>query len=233
MNKKLATFGVSLGLAGAAAGLTLGHPSMSGAVGSASTAATTSTTAGTASTAATAAGSTTDARPDPSARLTEVLTPLVTDGTLTQAQLDAVVAKLAAAGPIGGGGGRHGHRGGPGLAAAATALGVTEAELRTSLQSGSTIADVATSKGVALQTVVDAMVAEENTEIDAKVTDGSLTQAEADTRKADVVTRVTAMVNGQMPAGGPRGDHDGDGPGAPPAAGSSSTGATGSSTTTG
>ena len=61
-------------------------------------------------------------------------------------------------------GDRGGHRGPGGLdaddlTAAAGALGMTEADLTTALQGGQTVAAVATSKGVDLQKVIDAIVA--------------------------------------------------------------------------
>ena len=135
---------------------------------------------------------------------------LVKDGTLTQAQRDTVESTLDAArpahrdgGPDGGAeghgpGGRHGR--GPGLEAASTALGMTADELRTELEGGSTIAKVAEAKSVDLQKVIDAIVADMSTHIDQGVTDGRMTQAEADARKADSVTRATAMVNGERPS---------------------------------
>ena len=51
------------------------------------------------------------------------------------------------------------HRG-EGLAAAAKALGMTEAELKTELAAGKSIADVAADQNVDVQTVIDALVAE-------------------------------------------------------------------------
>jgi len=156
-------------------------------------------------------------RPDPSARLAEVLAPLVEDGTLTQGQLDAVVATLVEAGPPMGG---HGH-GGPGmghgrgmhLEAAAEALGLTADELRTELQAGSSIANVAAAQGVDVQVVIDAMVAELQAHLDEEVAAGEHTQEEADQRLAEATERITAMVNGEMPAGGPGfGPHGGGRP---------------------
>jgi len=55
------------------------------------------------------------------------------------------------------------------ITAAAKALGMTEADLTTALQGGQAIADVASSKSVAVQTVIDAMVAAEKAEIQAQV----------------------------------------------------------------
>lgn len=145
--------------------------------------------------------------------VTDALNGLVGNGTIDQAQADAVAQALADARPADDGGGR-GHHGGPGrnLAAAATALGISEADLRTALDSGQTIAQVASDKGVDVQVVIAALVAEANTHIDAEVASGELTQAEADAKKADVVQRVTDMVNNVRPAGGPDGHGHGHGP---------------------
>ena len=200
MNKKLATAGVTLGLlAGGAAGFALGTP------GSSSAAQSTEATTTVATSGSTTSGTTaTDRGADHAARLQEVLGSLVTDGTLTQAQLDAVIAELETAGPMGGpGGGRHGGGVRIGLDAAATALGITADELRTELEAGKTIAEVATTKGVDIQTVIDAVVADIKTHLDEEVAEGDLTQAEADTRLADATTRVTDMVDNVRPAGGP------------------------------
>ncbi len=136
-----------------------------------------------------------------------VLAPLVSNGTISQAQADAVGSALDAARPAGPPAG--GRRGGPGLDAAASALGITGDQLRDRLQGGQTIAQVASANGVGVQTVIDAMVAAESSALDQAVTDGKLTQAQADARKADAAAHATAIVNGQRPARpGPR-------PGAP------------------
>ena len=139
----------------------------------------------------TAATATTTARPDRSAKLTSTLAPLVTAGTLTQAQADAVVKALVAAQPLGGGMGRGPGRGGRGVghnsAVVAKALGISEADLMTALQSGQTVAQVATSKGVSLQTVINAIVAAEKVE-------------HPDQTDAAILARVTNQVNGIRPA---------------------------------
>jgi len=140
-------------------------------------------------------------------RLKQALAGLVTDGTLTQAQADKVATTLAAADP-----GRRGPHGGPGrdLATAATALGMTEAELRTALEGGSTLAKVAESKGVPVDTLVTALVDAEKAHIAQEVTGGRLTQAQADKRIADLTQRVTDRVNSTRP---PHPEHGGRGPG--------------------
>jgi uncharacterized protein (DUF433 family) len=103
--------------------------------------------------------------------------------------------------PLGGGhrGERGGARFGAGLDEAATALGITPAELRTALESGKTIAQVAKDKGVDVQKVIDALVAAASARIDQAVTAGKLTPAQATTRKAELKDRITTLVNQQRP----------------------------------
>ncbi|MEY3977172.1 MAG: hypothetical protein RLZZ284_28 [Actinomycetota bacterium] len=96
----------------------------------------------------------------------------------------------------------HDRAGGSHLDAAATALGMTVEELRTALVAGTSLADVAATKGVAVQKVIDAIVAAEKAEISQHVTDGKLTQARADELLAGLASRVTAMVNADVPAFG-------------------------------
>ncbi|SOD97859.1 hypothetical protein [Blastococcus haudaquaticus] len=144
-------------------------------------------------------------------RITEALSGLVDDGSLTQEQADEVAATLSEAGIAGRGGGHHG--GGPGLAAAADALGMTEEELRTALeQEGTTLADVAEEQGVDVGTLVDALVEAQQERIAEAVEDGQLTQEEADERLADLKERITERVNSDTPPAGRgpggRGDRD-------------------------
>ena len=67
---------------------------------------------------------------------------------------------------------------------------------------GQSIAEVAQDNGVAVSTVVDAMIAEAQSAIDQAVEDGRLTQDQADEKKADLSDRVTSIVNGETPLGG-------------------------------
>ena len=214
MNKRLAGTGLASGLvAGAGAGLILELSGNAGAAGTtaAAVAATTDTTGTTGASGTEATDSADPVRPDPSTKLQEVLKPLVDDGTITQAQADKVVAALVAARPADGpgrGGPMGGHRGpggriGFGLDIVATTLGITADEVRTALQSGQTIADLAVSKGKTAQDVIDAVVAEATTRINAEVTAGTITQVQADTRLADLTAMVTTFVNNAPPAGGP------------------------------
>ena len=187
MNKKLVSISLGAGLiVGSAAGL-IAVPAVSGAQSTSSTTATAPAN-----------------RPDPSVRLNETLKPLVDAGTITQAQADAVIAALKADMPERGERGRGG-KGGPGMDVAAQALGMTADELQTALKGGQTLAQVAESKGVNVQVVVDALVASATNHINEEVASGELTQAEADEKLANVTERVTERVNNTRPEGGPRG----------------------------
>jgi flagellar hook-length control protein FliK len=116
---------------------------------------------------------------------------------------DLVNGKLPAGGPgVGVGRGGHGVFG-TGLHQVATALGLSDADLRSALQSGKSIADIAKDKGVDLQHVVDTLVQAADTRIDQAVTDGRLTTDQATKLKATLKDGITAFVNDQRPAGGP------------------------------
>ena len=96
--------------------------------------------------------------------------------------------------------------GGPGSAAIANYLGLTAAELRTQLQSGKTLADVAKAQGKTVAGLEDAIVADAKTHLDADVTAGKLTAAQEATMLADLKAHVDDFVNGVGPGpGGPGG----------------------------
>jgi len=161
------------------------------------------------------------------AKLSDALTKALEDrvdaavaaGSITKAEGDALKARIEAGdapGLFGGGphGGRFGfsHHHGPGLDAAAKYLGVTEAQLRTDLANGKTLADVAKAHGKTAAGVVDALVADAKTKLDTAVKAGRLMQAQADEMLSDLKGHLADLVNGTFPA--PRfGDHDGDGHG--------------------
>jgi hypothetical protein len=136
------------------------------------------------------AADTTGARSDKATMLKVRLQTLVDDGTLTSSQLEAVVAAVEAARPMGGGheGQSHGgqnHGGARGekrqemLTSAAEAIGITADELKTAIEGGQTIAQVAEANGKSVQSVIDALVAQATT---------------------DLTQRITDMVNGVKPA---------------------------------
>jgi len=191
-----ATVGASLAVGGLA-GSALGGPSVADAANLAAAQDTTDTTD-------TTAGDEADGR---AGWVDEALSGLVEDGTLTQEQADAVEQALEDARPEG-----FGHRGGglhADLSTVAEALGVSEDDLRTALEDGQSLAEVAEEQGVDTQEVVDAIVAAQQERLDEAVADGDLTQERADEIAADAEERAIALVNGEMPAfdghGGPGG----------------------------
>lgn len=136
-----------------------------------------------------------DARPGHGDLLADALAPLVEDGTITQAQADAVIAAIEEAKPE-----RDGHIFFRQFDEAAVALGMSADELRTELEAGKTIAAIASERGVDLQTVIDALVADGNERIDEAVASGRLTEEEAAEAKTNLSEKVTALVNGELPA---------------------------------
>lgn len=139
------------------------------------------------------------------AHVADALAPLVEDGTLTQEQADAVVARLGEAWaerP------RREHGPGPGAEAAAEALDLTTDELRDAVRGGSTLAELAEAQGVAIEDLADAMLAGMEERLAARVADGTITQEQADARLAEAAERITAHIEGEH---GPRGDGPGRG----------------------
>jgi hypothetical protein len=90
------------------------------------------------------------------------------------------------------------------LGTAATYLGLTEAELRTQLESGKTLAQIANAtSGKSATGLIAALVAAEKQELASAVASGKLTQAQADAMSANLQQRLTDLVNGAFPKGGP------------------------------
>lgn len=79
-------------------------------------------------------------------------------------------------------------------------LGLSVTALRTQLGSGKTLAQVAATQGVAVQKVIDAIVADKKAYMAAKVALGEFTQTEADAKLAMITAKVTEMVNSVRPA---------------------------------
>jgi polyhydroxyalkanoate synthesis regulator phasin len=147
----------------------------------------------------------------PNGQVASVLAALVIKGTITQAQADAINAALIAARSANetqGDSRRAAHE-----SLIATTLGISVATLESRLAAGDSLATIAGAKTGAL---VAAITAEATKEIDAAVTAGKITAAQATAFKAILTTQITAMVNA---AGGfghgmehMKGDH-GHGPG--------------------
>jgi hypothetical protein len=151
----------------------------------------------------------------------------VADGRLTKEQGAELKARIASDdfplfGPPGMGGGHFGHHGGPGLDAAAKYLGLTEAKLRTELESGKTLAQVAKAQDKSVDGLIAALKADAKQKLDAAVKAGRLTQAQETRMLADLDQRLGDFVNGKLMGRHQRGF---DGPGRPDHDGGPSTGA--------
>jgi hypothetical protein len=131
----------------------------------------------------------------------------VAAGSITKAEGDELKERIESQDyPLLGGPG-FGHHGGHRfgyLDAAATYLGLSETELRTQLSDGKTLADVAKAEGKTVDGLVSALVADEKKELDAAVSSGRLTQAQADEMLANAEERFTDMVNRTKPQHGLR-----------------------------
>ncbi len=150
--------------------------------------------------------------------LATLLSGLVTKGTITQAQADAIIAAVTSAetahdaarppmgpqGPIGGKGGPLDEH----LTVIASTLGIDSTTVLTRLKAGDSLATIAGAKKDAL---ITALVADETKQIDAAVTAGKLTAAQATSLKANLVAHVTEIVNATAPIGSPEGGQMGGG----------------------
>ena len=129
----------------------------------------------------------------------------VTAGKLTQSQADTITPTLQqrftdfvngvrpAGGPPGGG---HGHGPGPGLDTAATYLGISQTSLFTQLKTGKTLAQIANATtGKSATGLIAALVTDAKQHFGTNV-------------PSDLTQRITDLVNGVRPAGGPPGRPD-------------------------
>ena len=92
------------------------------------------------------------------------------------------------------------------LATASKALGVTEEELKTELEAGKSVSDVAKAKNIDLATVKAALLAEAKAHVDAAVAAGKHTAAEGVAKLAEVTSRIdTMLTTAGLPARGSRG----------------------------
>ncbi|CAB4546967.1 unannotated protein [freshwater metagenome] len=168
-------------------------------------------------------------KPGGAEKLAALLSTLVAKGTITQAQADAIIAAQAAA--------KAAHEAehdareagksivkpikGELLTLISTATGVDTATVETRVRAGESLAEIAGAKKDAL---VAALVADHNKRIDAAVTAGTLTAAQATILKANVSAHVTKLVEakpapmfrgGKGGKGGEKGERGPRGPRAP------------------
>lgn len=143
-----------------------------------------------------------------------IIAELVKAGTITQAQADAIVKKFdemkAAkdANHAADKAARDAHHAAV-KALVASTLGIDGAAIEARLVAGETLGAIAGDKKAAL---ITALVAFETKEIDARVTAGSLTAAQATAMKANLTDHVTKMVDSVRGPKGDKGPKDGKGP---------------------
>ncbi len=121
----------------------------------------------------------------------ELIDEAVTDGTITSDKADAMKQRVEEGNGLNYGRGEHGRRGGHGFngsvyksanEAITTTLSVTTEELRTAVREGKSLVDIATEKSVTQEQLSTAVLAAVKTQLDQAVTDGDITQEQADKR---------------------------------------------------
>jgi hypothetical protein len=168
--------------------------------------------------AAAATDSSTEAITERVAEITDALAGLVEDGSITQDQADEVAETLGDSdlgwGPRHGPGHGLGHGPGHGPGAAhldpgtiAGILGITADELRTAVEEGQTLTQIAEDQGIARAKLVDELVAAAEAELAEGVDEGHLTQEQADELRTGLRDRIAAGVD-DVP--GPRPGRFGD-----------------------
>jgi hypothetical protein len=131
----------------------------------------------------------------------------VADGRLASAQAASMLDDLKShvddmVDSTGPGPGGRGHRPGGGpvdALAVAGYLGITAAQLRTQLEAGNSLADVAKAQGKTVAGLQDAIVAAATKRLDAAVADGKLTAAQ----KTEMLTRLKADLDDIVDRAGP------------------------------
>jgi len=78
---------------------------------------------------------------------------------------------------------------------AAGVIGISGAQLRQDFNRGMSIAEMATSAGVALGPIIDAIVSDASARIDQAVAQGSVARAEGDSAKSKLRTWAERLVN--------------------------------------
>jgi hypothetical protein len=125
-------------------------------------------------------------------------------GRITKAQADEMKAAITSGKlPLGVGPGLRDHggmHGGMFLDAAATYLGLTGDQLRTQLESGKSLADVAKAQGKSVDGLKQAILSDAKAKLDQAVKDGRLTSEQHDQILADLKARIDDLVNGTLQA---------------------------------
>jgi hypothetical protein len=141
-------------------------------------------------------GTSTSSAGGPRAKAKAALDQLVTDGTITQAQEDAVISALQ--GALGGDG--HGHPRlhkllGAVVQTSADTIGIPVDDLKAQLKAGKSIAEVAGEHQVSVDTVKQALVDAGTTKVNEAVGNGKLSQQRADAIIAKLPAMADKVVN--------------------------------------
>jgi len=131
-------------------------------------------------------------------------------GRLTEQQANEIKSRIDSGDMpffMGGGPMMGGHFGGfDRLDAAAKYLDLSSDQLRTQLQSGKSLADIAKAQGKSVEGLVQALVDDAKKHLDDARANGRITQAQEDQILTEIKSRVTDMVNGTFRGfGGPGG----------------------------
>jgi polyhydroxyalkanoate synthesis regulator phasin len=156
----------------------------------------------------------------PSSKLSDALKKALSDrvdaavaaGRITKAEGDALKQRIQSEDfPLIGGLHRgFGHFGFFGrFEAAASYIGITQAQLRTELQNGKSLAQVAQDHGKTADGLISALVADAKQKLDNAVAAGRLTKAQADEMLSDLKDRITNLVNATGLPGPRFRDHEG------------------------
>ncbi len=204
-------------LGGAIGGFVLGVPGLSSAAGDSASTAPAAIVQQTDETESDPSGPSEDWLAQATEQLRAALQDLVDDGTIDAAQADAVTEHLMAdrlerqAERAERRAERQAEREANFEELAAT-LGLDAESLRSELQAGNSIADIAEANGVDVQVVIDELVADAMARLDEAVANGQLDAEDVADRVAELEQRITDRVNGERPdradrpgRGGPRG----------------------------
>jgi polyhydroxyalkanoate synthesis regulator phasin len=146
----------------------------------------------------------------------ETIDEQVDAGKLTQDQADMLKERGFNLAPAFGprGGMRLGFGGVDLIDSAASILGISADDLMTQLKDGQSLADVATAQGVSVDTLKSGLLAQVKSGLDTLVSDGKITQSQADGIYSRTESNIDNIVNatGPLPGGCPRGG-PGFGPG--------------------
>jgi polyhydroxyalkanoate synthesis regulator phasin len=134
-------------------------------------------------------------------KLGSALSGLVSNGTITQSQADAINKSLADARTANKVVMDKNHA--AKLAVITSTLGITEEALKTRMKAGDSLATIA---GANKDALIAALVAFKNKEITDAQTAGKITADQATKMKTNLTTRVTEMVNNPRPPRGPKGE---------------------------